>query len=189
MAAAAGVLSDTHRLSANRGGSRRREGGGKHIRDNPGTSGNGLLARLALPDTDGCALDGGLSAESASVAGVLGDFHLLDLLPQRGTISVFPLLASASPALVSWLEVAIPCSLARSLNAIQSEGIALDGGGMLGGGYLYLTPYLPVTIHTIELASSSPNQKLSIFPPRPPIPPTPGNFFFENSMFTYLRPS
>ena len=34
------------------------------------------------------SLDGGLSAEGADVFCVLGDFHLLDLLSQRGTVSV-----------------------------------------------------------------------------------------------------
>lgn len=53
-----------------------------------GSSGNGLSARLAVPDTDGVTLDGGLSAEGAGVLGVLGDFHLLDLLSERGTVSI-----------------------------------------------------------------------------------------------------
>lgn len=33
------------------------------------------------------SLDGRLSAECADVLGVLGDFHLLDLLSEGGTIS------------------------------------------------------------------------------------------------------
>lgn len=33
------------------------------------------------------ALDGDLSAEGAGVLGVLGDFHLLDLFSERGTVS------------------------------------------------------------------------------------------------------
>jgi hypothetical protein len=33
------------------------------------------------------SLDGGLSAEGADVSGVLGDFHLLDLLSEGGTVS------------------------------------------------------------------------------------------------------
>jgi hypothetical protein len=60
----------------------------ENVRDSPGTTGNGLLAGLALPDSDSSALDGVLSAEGAGVAGVLGDFHLLDLLTERGTVSV-----------------------------------------------------------------------------------------------------
>jgi hypothetical protein len=34
------------------------------------------------------SLDSGLSAESTDVSCVLGDFHLLDLLSERGTVSV-----------------------------------------------------------------------------------------------------
>lgn len=33
-------------------------------------------------------LDSDLSAEGAGVAGVLGDFHLLNLLTERGTVTV-----------------------------------------------------------------------------------------------------
>lgn len=58
------------------------------VRDDVSSSGNGLLARLARPDTDRVATDGSLSAEGADVTGVLGDFHLLDLLTQGGTVSV-----------------------------------------------------------------------------------------------------
>ena len=47
-----------------------------YLRDSVGTTGDGLLAGLAVPDTDGVTLDGDLSAEGAGVAGVLGDFHL-----------------------------------------------------------------------------------------------------------------
>ncbi len=61
---------------------------GENVRDDVGSSGNSLLAGLAVPDTNGVATDGGLSAEGADVAGVLGDFHLLHLLTERGTVSV-----------------------------------------------------------------------------------------------------
>ena len=64
------------------------------LRDGVSTTGNGLVAALALPDTDSLALDGVLSAEGADVAGVLGDFHLLHLLTQGGTVSVGSLLES-----------------------------------------------------------------------------------------------
>ena len=64
------------------------------LRDGVSATGNGLVAALALPDTDSLALDGVLSAESADVAGVLGDFHLLHLLTQGGTVSVGNLLES-----------------------------------------------------------------------------------------------
>lgn len=56
--------------------------------DGVGTSGHGALARAAVPDTGGLAADGDLTAESAGVLGVLGDFHLLDLLTQGSTVAV-----------------------------------------------------------------------------------------------------
>jgi hypothetical protein len=58
------------------------------LRDGVGTTSNGLLATLALPDTNSLALDGVLSAEGADVAGVLRHFHLLHLLTQGGTVSI-----------------------------------------------------------------------------------------------------
>jgi hypothetical protein len=61
---------------------------GVDLRNGVSTAGNNLVAALALPDTDSLALDGVLSAEGADVAGVLGDFHLLHLLTQGGTVSV-----------------------------------------------------------------------------------------------------
>jgi hypothetical protein len=79
----------------------------RNLRDSPCATGNGLLASLAAPDTDRVSLDCVLSAERAcfstsvfqihcpmsrasslTVFGVLGDFHLLDLLSQGGTITV-----------------------------------------------------------------------------------------------------
>ena len=59
-----------------------------HLRDSVGSAGNGLVATLALPDTNSLALDGFLSAEGADIAGVLLDFHLLHLLTQGSTVSV-----------------------------------------------------------------------------------------------------
>lgn len=47
-----------------------------------------LLACLAVPDTGRVALDGHLAAECACVSRVLGDFDLLDLLAERGTVAV-----------------------------------------------------------------------------------------------------
>jgi hypothetical protein len=58
------------------------------LRDGVGTTGDGLVAALALPDTNSLALHGVLSAEGADVTGVLRNFGLLDLLTQRGTVSV-----------------------------------------------------------------------------------------------------
>lgn len=60
----------------------------RHLRHDVCTPSNSLLARLALPDSDGVALDCVLAAECADVSGVLCDFHLLHLLPQRSTVSV-----------------------------------------------------------------------------------------------------
>jgi len=57
------------------------------IRDGVSSSSDGLLAGLAVPDSGGVTLDRGLSAEGAGVLGVLGDFHLLDLLTERGTVT------------------------------------------------------------------------------------------------------
>lgn len=56
-------------------------------RNGVSTTGDGALARLAVPDTGSLALDGDLSAEGASVLGVLGDFHLLNLLSQGSTVT------------------------------------------------------------------------------------------------------
>jgi hypothetical protein len=58
------------------------------VRDSVGSSGNRLMASLAVPDADRVSLDGDLAAEGASVLGVLGDFHLLDLLTEGGTVSI-----------------------------------------------------------------------------------------------------
>ena len=83
MAAAAGVLCDVSSASRNliwlqpRG----------NARDGVGTTSDGALAGLAVPDTHGVSSDGGLAAEGAGVLGVLGDFHLLHLLSQRGTVT------------------------------------------------------------------------------------------------------
>jgi hypothetical protein len=43
------------------------------LRDGVGSSGGGLAAGSAVPDTDGLTLDSVLSAELADVAGVLCD--------------------------------------------------------------------------------------------------------------------
>jgi hypothetical protein len=62
--------------------------GGEDVRNDVSSSGNGLLAGLAVPDSDRVASDGGLAAERAHVSGVLCDFHLLDLLTEGSTVSV-----------------------------------------------------------------------------------------------------
>jgi hypothetical protein len=45
------------------------------LRDGVSTTGGGLAAGLAVPDTDGLALDSVLAAELAHVAGVLCDLE------------------------------------------------------------------------------------------------------------------
>merc|ERR1719260_499329 len=44
------------------------------------------VLHLALPDADAVALHGVLTTECAGVLAMLRNFHLLDSLPQRGTI-------------------------------------------------------------------------------------------------------
>lgn len=56
-------------------------------RDSPGTSGEGLLASTALPDSDDSSLDGVLSTERADVSRMLCNFHLLDILSEGSTIT------------------------------------------------------------------------------------------------------
>ena len=100
-----------------------------NLRDGVGTAGNNLVAALALPDTDSLALDGVLSAESADVAGVLGDFHLLHLLTQGSTISVEALLESWSC-----------CENSRcSLSVDRGIHVCARSSSVP-----YLVPYLPV---------------------------------------------
>lgn len=48
---------------------------GQRLRDGVGSSGGGLPAGSAVPDTDSSALDGVLSAELAHIAGVLCDLN------------------------------------------------------------------------------------------------------------------
>jgi hypothetical protein len=60
----------------------------RYVRHSVCSSSNGLVASLAIPDSDGVSLDSGLSAECADVLGVLCDFHLLDLLSEGGTVSI-----------------------------------------------------------------------------------------------------
>lgn len=64
------------------------EGSGSNLRNGPRAARDGLLAALAAPDADAVSLDGRLAAEGAGVAGVLGDFHLLDLFAEGGAVSV-----------------------------------------------------------------------------------------------------
>jgi hypothetical protein len=58
-----------------------------NLRDGVSTTGHDLSTTLALPDTNGGTLDGVLTTESTGVLGMLGDFHLLYGLSERGTIT------------------------------------------------------------------------------------------------------
>lgn len=58
-------------------------GGVEHV----STTSDGLLAGLALPDSSGLALDGGLSAEGARVLAVLGNLNLLNKLTEGSSVS------------------------------------------------------------------------------------------------------
>jgi hypothetical protein len=51
------------------------------------TAGNGLLAGVATPDSDGLTLEGELSAEGAEVLALLGDEELLGALTGVGTVT------------------------------------------------------------------------------------------------------
>lgn len=64
------------------------------IRECVGTTGDSLVAGLAVPDTGGVTLDGDLAAEGAGVTGVLRSFDLLHLLAEGGTIAGEPVLAA-----------------------------------------------------------------------------------------------
>lgn len=57
------------------------------LRNCPRATSYCLSAALAVPDSNRVSLDAVLSAEGTDVSGVLGDFHLLDLLSERGTIT------------------------------------------------------------------------------------------------------
>lgn len=65
-----------------------------NIRDGVGSSGDRLVATLAVPDTGVRADCVRLSAECASVLGVLADFDLLDLLTERCTVTALTVLAA-----------------------------------------------------------------------------------------------
>lgn len=106
------------------------------LRDSPGTTSNGLVATLALPDSDRLPLDGVLAAEGADVAGVLGDFHLLHLLTQGGTISVVKPMCQQS--IQNYLIVEnIVVDLKMKCSQWRVRGA-------------YLVPYLPVTPTSVE---------------------------------------
>ena len=93
------------------------------VREGVGTTGDSLLARLAVPDTGRVTLDGVLAAEGAGVAGVLRDFNLLHLLTERGTIAVESMLVLVhDPGIFNSAQEIVECSRV----------------------YSYRVPYLPV---------------------------------------------
>jgi hypothetical protein len=96
------------------------------------------------------SLDGRLSAEGADVFGVLGDFHLLDLLSEGGTVSVIQrnkLSALRSNSIFKLMRVV------RTLMALQGEEfvncrlehVPVETRVRWKGANTYLVPYLPVT--------------------------------------------
>ena len=64
------------------------EWNGMNERESVGTTSDSLVARAAVPDTSRVSLYAVLSAECTGVSGVLGNFHLLNLLTERSTVSV-----------------------------------------------------------------------------------------------------
>lgn len=129
---------------------------GPHARYNVSASGNGLAARLAVPDSSSVTLDGDLSAEGACVAGVLRDFDLLDLLSERCTVTggvdtlarVFfactpsSFLLRCSPHVQPQASMAAQQAFSFSAAAAISSGRPPSRGlGVVGA---YRVPYLPV---------------------------------------------
>ena len=125
---------------------------GGHLRDSVGSAGNGLVATLALPDTNSLALDGFLSAEGADVAGVLLDFHLLHLLTQGGTVSVVEHIVSTNHSHLrrfSFFFFAFDSKIRlRSRKPKRSYPIdfrhRIESVLREGSVKAYLVPYLPV---------------------------------------------
>lgn len=125
---------------------------GFNARYDVGTSSNGLAARLAVPDSSGVTLDRDLSAEGACVAGVLGDFDLLDLLTERSTVTEGKMYVSDIPHCCS---IVILCAIQLILlhpplpgdrqgfsQACAPPSILFHLAGF--GGTAYRVPYLPV---------------------------------------------
>lgn len=65
----------------------RSDGSGRRGTEGVGTTGVRLVAGFASPDTNVGSLDGDLATVRARVSSVLGDFHLLDGLPEGGTVT------------------------------------------------------------------------------------------------------
>lgn len=133
---------------------------------------DGAVAGLAVPDTNRVTLDSGLSAEGARVLGVLGDFHLLDGLSERGTVSLVKHVSSCLiPSPVLWPRRAVMrcvrdlatnsqllietagSSSPLALLRIESPARVFLASGRVdryhrerGESGSYLVPYLPVTV-------------------------------------------
>jgi hypothetical protein len=87
------------------------------------------------------ALDGVLSAEGADVAGVLGDFHLLHLLTQGGTVSVMN--KPCQPTILALLN---PIFRAFDSGLMEQSEMQTTSDRFFEerGRKAYLVPYLPV---------------------------------------------
>ena len=142
------------------------KGEGMRLRGGKRTStGNGLAAGSAVPDTDVGALDGNLAAEGAVVLGVLGDFHLLHLLTQGSTVSDRKLLVLGCVGLGAVQVVgraegvafgvvagcgnrprcfALSTTTRRPPPCPSWNSIVVSEWSS-GAGCIYLVPYLPVT--------------------------------------------
>lgn len=108
------------------------------VRNSVGTASNGSLAGAAVPDTGGLSSDSDLTAESAGVLGVLGDFHLLHLLSQGGTVTItsrisFQFVLGLFPATrIECRRVSRGISLEAAMNRISTSDSSsqriVDGG-------------------------------------------------------------
>ena len=121
-----------------------------HLRDSVGSAGNGLVATLALPDTNSLALDGFLSAEGADIAGVLLDFHLLHLLTQGSTVSVVEHIVSTNHFSRDFRSFFAFDSKIRLRSRKPKRSYPIDFRHRIksvlreGSVKAYLVPYLPV---------------------------------------------
>jgi hypothetical protein len=92
------------------------------VRHSVSSSSDGLVARLAVPDSHRVSLDGCLSAEGADVFGVLRNLHLLYLLSQGGTISVNREIEQSAMRSDFFFKL---IRVARTLMALRGEEFAI----------------------------------------------------------------
>ena len=95
------------------------------LRDYPGTTSDGFLARPALPNPNRVSLHRGFAAECAGVSRVLSNLHLLNLFSEGSTISMRILISRSHSTLPR----------GPRLTSNDTEVVAVP----------YLVPYLPVT--------------------------------------------